>query len=38
VRVVSCAFAGVESRLSVQFLALPKESRIAIRSYVIARC
>ena len=36
VRVVSCSFAGIESRLSVQFLALPKESRIAIRSYVLS--
>jgi hypothetical protein len=36
VRVVSCTFAGVQSRLSVQFLALPKESRIAIRSFVLS--
>ncbi len=36
VRVVSCSFAGVQSRLGVQFLALPKESRIAIRSYILS--
>ena len=36
VRVISCSFAGEQSRLGVQFLALPKESRIAIRNYVIS--
>ena len=36
VRVVSCAFTGVQSRLSAQFLDLPKEARLAIRSYVIS--
>ena len=36
VRIVSCSFAGIESRLSVQFLTLPKESRIAIRNYVLS--
>ena len=36
VRVVSCAFTGVQSRLSAQFLDLPKDARIAIRNYVIS--
>ena len=36
VRVVACSFAGERSRLGVQFLALPKEARIAIRSYVLS--
>ena len=35
VRVNSCSFAGVQSRLGVTFLALPKESRIAIRNYIL---
>lgn len=38
VRVVACSFAGERSRMGVQFLALPKESRIAIRNYVISHC
>jgi hypothetical protein len=36
VRVVACSFVGERSRLGVQFLALPKEARIAIRSYVLS--
>ena len=36
VRVNSCSFAGMQSRLGVTFLALPKESRIAIRKYVLS--
>jgi hypothetical protein len=36
VRVISCAFAGEQSRLGVQFLALPMESRLAIRRYVLS--
>lgn len=36
VRVVFCAFAGEQSRLGVQFTTLPTESRVAIRSYVMA--
>ncbi len=36
VRVVSCAFAGEQSRLGVQFLALPMDSRLAIRRYVVS--
>lgn len=36
VRVISSSFAGVQSRLGVEFLALPKESRIAIRNYVLS--
>ena len=36
VRVVSCAFAGEQSRLGVQFTALPMESRLAIRRYVLS--
>ena len=36
VRVISCSFAGIQSRLGVQFLDLPKESRIAIRSYILS--
>ncbi len=35
VRVNSCSFAGIESRLGLTFLALPKESRIAIRNYIL---
>ena len=38
VRVVSCSFVGEHSRLSVQIVSLPKESRIAIRNYVISHC
>ena len=36
VRVVFCAFAGEQSRLGVQFLALPTATRIAIRQYVLS--
>jgi len=36
VRVISCGFAGEQSRLGVQFLALPMESRLAIRRYVLS--
>lgn len=36
VRVISCSFAGIQSRLGVQFLDLPKASRIAIRSYILS--
>ena len=36
VRVVFCAFAGEQSRLGVQFLALPMATRIAIRQYVLS--
>ena len=36
VRVIACAFAGEQSRLGVQFLALPMESRLAIRRYVLS--
>lgn len=37
VRVVFCAFVGEQSRMGVQFTALPMSARMAIRSYVIAR-
>ena len=36
VRVAFCAFVGEQSRMGVQFTALPMESRIAIRSYIHA--
>ena len=36
VRVLSCTFSGEQSRLSAQFLDLPKDARLAIRSYVIS--
>ena len=37
VRVVFSAFVGTQSRLGLQFLALPMDARVAIRRYVIAR-
>ena len=36
VRVVFCAFVGAQSRLGVQFIALPMATRIAIRQYVLS--
>lgn len=36
VRVNSCSFAGIQSRLGVTFTDLPKESRIAIRNYILS--
>ena len=36
VRVVASNFAGEQTRMSLQFMALPKESRIAIRHYVLS--
>lgn len=36
VRVVFSSFTGTQSRLGVQFLALPLEARAAIRTYVLS--
>jgi len=36
VRVTSCSFAGTQSRLGVMFMDLPKESRIAVRNYILS--
>ncbi len=36
VRVVFSSFTGTQTRLGVQFLALPLEARVAIRTYVLS--
>ncbi len=36
VRVVSSAFCGTQSRLGVQFMALPMAARLAIRKYTLS--